>query len=71
MRTNMIKRIILTLLIIMINTGVFAEERVIDVTVDYLFSSMSEVNELIPSSRAGTFFSVRRIRNIFKKKYRN
>ena len=47
----MIKRIILTLLIIMINTGVFAEERVIDVTVDYLFSSMSEVNELIPLAR--------------------
>ena len=51
MRTNMIKRIILTLLIIMINTGVFAEERVIDVTVDYLFSSMSEANELIPLAR--------------------
>ena len=51
MRTNMIKRIILTLLIIMINTGVFAEERVIDVTVDYFFSSMSEVNELIPLVR--------------------
>lgn len=51
MRTNMIKRIILTFLIIMINTGVFAKERVIDVTVDYLFSSMSEVNELIPLAR--------------------
>ena len=51
MRTNMIKRIVLTLLIIMINNCVFAEERVIDVTVDYLFSSMSEVNELIPLAR--------------------